>query len=448
MNSIRRKCAIGVIASLALGGLAACTSQSGDDDDAASSSTTAAGAGAGTGAGNTVGLTDDTIKISLISADLALLTEQNLAPEIGSAEATMKAVVADINANGGIAGHQVELVSHVLSGTDAILNPDLARQACVQATEDDKPFAVIIAAALTAPLVQCVAADHDVLTITMDSWPASLYAASEGRLFSLASHISIERDREYRAWPGILDDAGVLDGKKIGIIRQDVAEQAETTDDGLKPGIENLGYEVAAEAVLPCPEGSQTCEQQQVAIQRMQDAGVDFVFLVAQTLAGAATVEAAQNLGYKPEWATIGNNVTNTVAKFYANAKDTYDGAYGLPIAFTDWTDEAVECNRVAVVGGAEEFPQDSDGYGFTAVTCLQLQSLAQAIDAIDGVVDQATVIDALEQLDPVPMISGPKGTLSAEKHDAGNAVYMARYSATTQQFEPTDDRQPIEVPD
>ena len=137
-----------------------------------------------------------------------------------------------------------------------------------------------------------------------------------------------------------------MKGKKIGIIRQDVAEQAETTDDGLKPGIEDLGYEVAAEAVLPCPEGSQTCEQQQVAIQRMQDAGVDFVFLVAQTLAGSATVEAAQNLGYKPQWATIGNNVTNTVAKFYANAKDTYDGAYGLSIAFNDWTPAAADCNR------------------------------------------------------------------------------------------------------
>ena len=105
MKNIRRKCASGVIVCIALGGLAACTSQSSDDDDAAPSSTAASGTE--TGSGNTVGITDDTIKISMISADLALLTEQNLAPEIGSADATMKAVVADINANGGIAGRQV-----------------------------------------------------------------------------------------------------------------------------------------------------------------------------------------------------------------------------------------------------------------------------------------------------------------------------------------------------
>ena len=153
----------------------------------------------------------------------------------------------------------------------------------------------------------------------------------------------------------------------------------------------------------------------------MQDAGVDFVFLVAQTLAGSATVEAAQNLGYEPQWATIGNNVTDTVAKFYANAKDNYDGAYGLNIAFTDWTDEAAECNRIAVAGGAEEFPQDSDGYGFTAVTCLQLQSLAQAIDAVDGTIDQATVIDALGSARPgADDLRTAAASLSADKHDAG----------------------------
>ena len=119
--------------------------------------------------------------------------------------------------------------------------------------------------------------------------------------------------------------------------------------------------------MLPCPEGSQTCEQQDVAIQRMQDAGVDTVFLVAQTLAGSATVEKAQNLGYKPQWTTIGNNVTNTVAKFYANAKDNYDGAYGVDIAVQRLDPAAADCNQIAVGGRRRRVPaSDSDGYGFT----------------------------------------------------------------------------------
>ncbi len=446
MISIRRCWAIAAAACVVLG---ACTSESAGDDDSTSTATTASGSGAtatGTGTGNTVGITVDTIKISLIATDLSQLAAQHLAPEIGNAGTTMQAVTDDINAKGGIAGRKVELIPHVLSGADAILNPDVGRQACVQATEDDKPFAVIIAAAIPASVVQCVADDHDVLTITMDSWPESLYTNAKGRLFSLASHISIESSRLYRAWPRILDDAALLKGKKIGIIRQDVADQQEETDHSLKPGIAALGYKVAAEAVLPCPEGSQTCDQQQVAIQRMQDAGVDFVFLVAQTLAGSATVEAAQTLGYKPQWATVGNNVTDTVAQFYRNAKDDYDGAYGLDIAFTDLTPATTACNRIAVAGGVQRFPKDSDGYSFTGVTCIQMRALAQAINAVEGTIDQASVIAALEHLDPIVMITGPQGSLSKEKHYEGTSVFLSRYSAKSEQFEPVDDRKPISV--
>jgi ABC-type branched-subunit amino acid transport system substrate-binding protein len=439
MRNNRRACAFALAVCLLLG---ACTAKSASDG---AGPTTSAGSASG-GAGNTVGITATTIKVAMISADLSQLTSQNLAPEIGDAEKTMKAVVADINAHGGVAGRQIDLISHVLHGTDAILNPDLGRQACVQATEDDKPFAVIVTASLPASMVQCVAADHNVLTITMDSWPKSLYAAAKGRLFSLASHISIEQNREYQAWPRVLNGAGLLKGKKIGIIRQDLADQQEVTDDALIPGIKALGYTVAAEAVLPCPEGSQTCEQQTVAIQRMQDAGVNVVFLVAQTLAGSATVEAAQTLGYKPQWMTVGNNVTNTVAKFYANAKQNYDGAYGLDSNFTDGTPATASCNQIAAAGGAESFPKGTDGYGFTAVTCIQMQSLAQAIKAVKGTVDQASVIAALQQLKPVLMLANPPGSVSQAKHYAGTSVFISRYSAATQTFKPIDNQKPIVI--
>jgi ABC-type branched-subunit amino acid transport system substrate-binding protein len=438
MQKTRRMLGLVILASLFAG---ACTANSTDSGSATDTTVDSSDGGVG----NTTGLTDTTVKVSMISADLSQLTEQNLAPEIGNAEATMKAVVADINARGGVAGRQIELVSHVIKGADAILNPDLGRQACVQATEDDKPFAVIITASIPAALVQCVAADHDVLTITMDSWPTSLYEAAKGRLFSLGSHISMERNREYRAWPGVLDDAGLLEGKTLGVIRTDAAEQQETTDGSLIPAIEALGYEVAAEAVLPCPEGSQTCDQHDVAIQRMQDAGVDTVFLVAQTLAGAATVEKAQTLGYKPQWTTIGNNVTNTVAKFYANAKENFDGAYGIDTQFSDMSPAAENCNQIAVAGGAESFPNPSDGYGFTAVTCIQMQSIANAIVAVDGTVDQASVIAAMQTSDPL-MIAGPAGSLSATKHDAGTSLFLSRYSAATEQFAPVNDQKPITV--
>jgi ABC-type branched-subunit amino acid transport system substrate-binding protein len=427
--------------------VAACTSETADDDSA-SGSDTDADATSSSGA-DAPGITDDTIKVSLLAADLAALTEQNLAPQIGNAQKTLEAVVADINQNGGVAGRQIELVPHVIAGAEAVLNPDLGRQACVQATEDDEPFAVIVTAALPAEAVECVAVDHDnAIAITMDSWPESVYAGADGRLFSVATHTSLGRDREYGAWPRVLDERGLLDGKTIGIVRMDTTDQEESVDGALKPSLEELGYEVAAESVLPCPEGSQGtgCEQHDVAIQRLQDAGVDFVFLVAQTLAGSATVEAAANVGFDPEWTTTGNNVTDTVARFYTNAKENYDGAWGINKVFTDTTEAADECNRIAVAGGAEAFPPKSDGYGFTAVTCLQLKTLVGAIEAVQGPITHGAVIDALETLDDVPLSSGPAGSLGPDKHDAGDYVFLSRYSAGTETFEPTDAEEPIKV--
>jgi hypothetical protein len=438
-GALSRGLAVGLLVCAAATG---CTSETAGDD---------AGAGeqdgrGGDDAGGDVGVTDDTIKISLIATDLSLLSEQNLAPEIGNAQTTVEAVVDDLNTHGGVGGRQIELVPHVMAGADAVLNPDLGRQTCVQATEDDRPFAVVIAASVPAGVVQCVADDHDVLTIAMDSYPDSFYEGADGRLFALATHLSVGQDREYRAWPRILDEQGALDGKTIGIVRTDAAEQEEIVDGSLVPSLEDLGYDVAVESVLPCPEGSQTCEQHDTAIQRMRDADVDFVFLVAQ-LVGAQTIASADEVGYRPQWATIGNNVTDTVATIFGQAsKDNYEGTWGLDAGFTDGTDEAAECNRIAVAGGADEFPPTSDGYNFTAVTCLQVQSLATAIDAIDGPVTQAATIEALENLGDVPMASGPPGSLGPDKHDAGDVVFLSRYTATSGVFEPVDDEAPIDV--
>lgn len=441
MTSIRRAWAAAALACIAL---AACTSQTDDDDAAGSADTT----GNGKAAAQATGITDDTIKVSLIAADLAMLTQQNLAPDIGDPKKTLETIVADINEKGGVAGRKIALTPHVISGADAQLNPDLGQQLCIQATEDDKPFAIIVAAAIPAQILECTAIDHPILTITMDSWPDRYYERAKGRVFSVGSQISLGRDRLYRAWPKILDDKGYLEGKTIGIIRQGTPDQEESSDTALKPAIEKLGYKVAAEASLVCPEVTVSCEQHPVAIQKMRDAHVDLVFLLAQNLAGAATVEAAQNVGFKPQWLTIGNNVTNTVARFYANAKNNYDGAIGVDSIFSGDTPAAAECNRIAVAGGAKKFPVDDDGYGFTAVTCIQLQVLAKAIDSVKGTITQAAVIKAIENLRPVPTDTPEPATLSHDKHDAGTSVFLSKYSAADQRFEPIDDRKPITVAD
>ena len=286
----------------------------------------------------------------MVAADLRLLTDRNLAPDIGDPVQTAQAVVEEVNADGRAGRYRLELVPHVIQATE-VVNPDIGRARCLEATQDDKPFAVVVPAAVTLTTVECIAVQNKALTITMGTWPNSLYDDAKRRLFSVGSNSSINRDTAFAAWPRILRKAKAL--KKdatVGIVLVDSpqAQLQPSVNRALEPTLKKLGYEVAAKVALPCPEGgSISCTQHETAIQRMKDADVDFVFMLAPTLAGAATVKAAADLAYKPTWATIGNNVTDTVAQFFNPSKDNWDGAWGVDTVFPDVTEASDECNAI-----------------------------------------------------------------------------------------------------
>ena len=67
----------------------------------------------------------------------------------------------------------------MIEGAEAVLSPEAGRAACLAATEDDQPFTVVVTAVIAAEVIQCVAAEHDALTIAMDSYPASYFEEAE-----------------------------------------------------------------------------------------------------------------------------------------------------------------------------------------------------------------------------------------------------------------------------
>ena len=398
------------------------------------------------------GVTDDEITVSMLSVDLGMLADQGLAPDIGNPAKVAQAVVDDINAKGGVAGRKLVLKSHVLDANSALINPQLGQSDCIAATEQDKPAAVIVSAALPSSLVRCVSVTHPVLSMTMNQWDDTLYKDGEGRIFSCCAGTSIRMNRVYKAWPGLMVDAGALKkGDRVGIISQQPGgvstDNRDAIENALLPSLEKVGAKVVGAAELPCPESSQTCAQHQAAIQKLKDAKAKVVFLTASNLAAATTVQAAKDLDYHPTWVTIGDNTTNTVANFFEPVKGEWDGAYGVAASFTDASDDSAACNRIADKAGVT-FPKGSDGYFFTALTCLQVKVLAEALGTIDGSLTQAKLIAALEKVDPVPTTAGPEGTFGPEKHDASNNVYLARYSAASGTWKPIGGAEKaIEVP-
>jgi len=377
------------------------------------------------------------VRISLITADLSFLTQQHLAPDLGDPAKVARAVVDEINAKGGVAGKQLALsvrtVPNAPTATEAVL-----QQVCVQGTEEDKPFAVIVAAAVPVTVVQCSAVAHGLLTITMDAWQQSIYNDAKGRLFAVGTNGSADIERQYGFAPTLLQTKHALDGKTVGILNQDQPADRAPAAAALKASLAKMGIKVAAEATAPL-QALSSCAQTDAAIQKMQQAKVDFVFLVAQNLCGSSLVNAANKVGYKPQWATLGNNVNDTVAQFYAPSKANYDGAWGIAGAAGPVSKEGQDCINLATRRAKLTIKPDSDAAGFASLTCLQIQTLADAMNAAGQPLTQEGVIKALEAKSVVPMNSGPAGSLSAAKHDAGDHLWLEQYSAKTGTYELVD---------
>ena len=395
---------------------------------------------------NTVGITKGEVRISLVAADLSILAQQHLAPDLGNPVSGAQAAVDEINANGGVAGgRKLVLTSHVIPNAP-IATAAVLQRACVQATEEDKPLAVIVGAAVIVDVVECAGIAHQQIVISMDSWRKKVYDDAQGRIFSVGNAMSVDIERMYSALPSLLARVHALDGKTVGILNQDLPADRAAAATALKGALTKAGIKLAAEATAPYPPGSLTCSQPDTAIQKMKDAHVDFVFLVAQALCAAALVKAADQAGFKPQWATLGNNVTNTVAQFMEPAKNTFNGAWGVGTVFVKPTKAANDCAAIIKRRVGLKAAYGSDAWGFATLECLQVQTLADALNSAKGPLTQASVIAALEAMKTVPMVSGPPGSLSPTKHDAGDYVYLEKYSAAKGQFVPYDTT-PLRIP-
>ncbi|MBV8236451.1 MAG: hypothetical protein JO075_12185 [Acidimicrobiia bacterium] len=405
--------------------IAACTSSSSSQQGASSS-------------GSQAPAPKDAIHISLIVADLSILTQQHLAPDIGDPGKVANAVAADINAHGGVAGKQLAVTVRPIPNT-AVATDATMQQVCVQATEEDQPFAVVITAAVPVSVVQCSAVGHNELTVTMDAWQQAVYNDAKGRLFAVGTSGSANIERQYGYAPTLLQTQHALDGKTVGILNQDQPADRAAAATALKAALAKVGIPLAAEATVPVSSLS-SCSQTDAAIQRMQQAKVNFVFLLAENLCGSSLVNAASRVSYKPQWATLGNNVSNTVAQFYSPSKDTYDGAWGVGGTGSGQdSNEAKTCNDIVARRTGIHYQPGTDAYGFTSLTCLQIQTLANAMNAAGQPLTQDSVIKALESQSSVPMNSGPPGSLSETKHDAGDYLWLAKYSAAKGTFELVD---------
>lgn len=427
-----------VVALVALATLtSACTSQTKENGTSTTSGPRGDTAAPGLAANNeaassTVGITADSINVAFIGVDFSALKSTGLVPDLGDQRKQVQSIVEDINANGGIAGRKIKLHFKLLSligGTD-----DTLQAACIEATQEFKAAVVILPPASARDTARCTSVTNKTLTLYATGMDKGLYAESQGRLFT-PNGISI--DRQLKGWADQMDQLGQLTGKKIGVVVGDQPEEFSRAVKGsLLPELVKLGHKPVQVVTLPCgSQATTSCEQYDVAAQKLKQAGVDTVFMTLANTFGSGLVQATANIGLRPKWLLEGNQTTDTVTKFFASVKQDLDGAVGVGFAFAapaDITPLADQCNKVIAIRSGQKYVRGSDAYGFAAIVCRQLKVL-QAAGAKVGkaTLNQGSLIRAIEGLKTIQLSAGPDGTLSPTKHDGGNAVYLCDFKAS-----------------
>ena len=377
--------------------------------------------------GSTEGISDTEINIAYVFSDTKVLQEAGLVPNTGDPYLQFSTFADKVNSAGGASGLQLNVTSHSF-GAGAPATDQMP--ACISATEDENAAILVYLGGYSPELVLCGADDHERIILAISGLASrDVYDAVAGRYFNKA----MSSERLAAGWVKLADQQGLLEGHTLGIIRGDFADH-EVYANAIKAELEAAGYEITEDIALPC-EG-RSCEQNDVGAQRLQSSGVDTVFSLLSALAYPTFVGAAQALEYDPQWLSsdFENQVFNSSAKFMESVGDSYDGAIGFSYQIDDKVadDFGQACNDTfsEITGTTYTFGTESDAWLNTRSQCQAVNLIVAALDkAMEqyGVINQATIILAMETLDPT--LGSIPGTWGPGKHDGANSGVLKTWS-------------------
>ena len=415
--------------------LGACTETTADSDGSGEATDADGGTG-GTGSASTVGITPDTIKVSVIWPDIRALIDAGVVPDTGDVAGNVQLFAERANQEGGAAGRQLEVTVHEFPVPAGVAEQ---RPACVAATEEEQAFIVVFVGGQSEETLACVSEEHETIALGLTgNTRTSTYQASDGRMFL----DDMSSSRLMENWVTAVDDHGLLDDATIGIIRPDFSSHEDIANT-LTEALEGAGYEVTEDVALPCEQLSQSCEQTDVGAQRLQAADVDTVFSLLGPLAYPSVVGAADAVGYDPQWLSSDFEVQvySTTAALFGEQAEAYDGAIGISTltAVDEPEPWAVECNDYYTQTTGESFETLSDAWQAVAAMCLLVDRIVEAANKAEeaGGLDQASFISEFEQ---IPFeYNGRQGAFGPDKHDGADAYQLFEFGGDCSCWEPIE---------
>ena len=236
--------------------------------------------------GSTPGVTATTIRVGIPYVDVAAVKAVGVNISWGSVPDAFNAVIADINAHGGINGRKV--VPYLVAVNPTGTAP--AATACTQLTQDDTVFVAV------APLSATCYLQHNtpVVASVYASGPSSTVAQDFTTTPPAAAYDALSL--------GVYNKQGVFKNKKVALFGGDTADASEVN--AVKSELAKLHVPVVATAIDSAPQGDLPAENAQLTAiaQRFQSDGVNEVVAVGQGSAvwpeGLSSIQS----NYNPPW--------------------------------------------------------------------------------------------------------------------------------------------------
>lgn len=380
------------------------------------------------------GVTEDTINVGVLMLDFELLVDINLSPAgWGDQQGVWQALIANLNANGGINGRTVEAVYEYYSPID----PVDAERACTALTQDNEVFAVLggFVGPLAGTADPCITGLNETILVG-----GEINAAELEQSKAPWYHPSATVEASTENLLGLLVETGRLtEGMPVFVI---AGRAAEATVDPVVEAFEARGADVVGRGVIEANDGETLAQNQQleVILERFRESGAEAIMIPGNPAATIRGIGLAGLNGQIPVWTNNPaglNNLGETITdKSIANGVLTSLGAtdteiYEHPLYQSECNDVVAAAMPDADIRPPTEYEEHEENW-FNPVRryCRHLALFVEIATAAGVNLTHDSFRAGAESLTDFTLPGGA-ASLSATKLGADDLVRLAAFDHT-----------------
>jgi len=368
------------------------------------------------------GVTATGIKLGVVLLDIRTLEPVGFAqPHFTPDEQRQQyqTFIDQVNKDGGILGRKVVPVYKTYNALDT--NGEQSGPAiCIQLAENEKVFAAI--GVLGGGLESCLTIQYGIPAINNTASIDETYRKSKNLL--VTPFASFERGASN--WGDIVVRAGLLKGRTSATLYGDTPVESRP-EAALVAAMNANGHTATYRAKLGGdPASAQS--QMPIEVQKMQQAGVDTVFLVSNFVTAIQFVQTADKQGFQPQY-MVSDLGSLTAEGLVQRMPESFGGAYAVTqgvVRSPEWG-ENKKCREYfnAKTGNSYAAGNESGGLG---LFCFMVKSFAMAGRAAGTTLTRTSLATAFQNLGSPSLPNVMPGTFRPGKTDYSDTFRITRF--------------------